>query len=267
MSIIANGFNMYKENYLRFKQILESDYGRQVLKKKGNENYYKRVIDALNDDPDLYDRQLYEFMKEYYNQAQIREKYKIYKLTLPNKKSDIFLLDNETILGLDCIISWRKLYDYHNGDDKWVEDYKEIRNSPKSHLIFPRHRNSLNICRSRSYNDRIDLTLQELKGFYTELEMNNGNLSEDFLMNSPFSTAYNNEITFKWLKSFKSFIGYCITNRLDDLIRIENEIVYVRDLSEDYKLNKILDGKANSYSKNVGKEYVNNIKKFVDGEL
>ena len=36
-------------------------------------------------------------------------------------------LDHNTVLGMDCVIGWKRIFDIHKGNIAWVDDYAMVR--------------------------------------------------------------------------------------------------------------------------------------------
>lgn len=146
-------------------------------------------------DPDIFDENLYEYVKEMMNKNN-DEKYLI-------KKEKNRLIQNNIRFSLDCVIGWKAIMDTYyrenkfiNNEKEFVEIYKIIRNPENAgHLLWPVYQGTtINTERYKKFNDRIDYTLYDIKNYF------NSNFDND---NLKLKKAYANTTTKKWLDSFK----------------------------------------------------------------
>lgn len=222
----------YLDNIKRCREFYNSDFYQYLTLEKLD--YVEKVIHGLMDDPDIFDKELYNCAAEYYTNNE--HTYEV--IISRNRPSLIHSKTKDISLGLDCICSWKSLYKFHDKKEEWIEDYETIRSNIKSHLIFPRHPDNINTLRGRRLKDRIDLTLFDLKKFY---EVSKDKSDEEFrdylgkLDNKDneliFLKAYLNNATFLWLRSFSSFIDYCEKNKLKNYLIINGKSIEVRDLN------------------------------------
>ena len=206
-------------------------------------------IKTLMKDPDATDHELYE-----------QKANQLKGLNLIVKGTSI-ILDDYT-LGMDCVIGWKALYKIQKGNQRWLNDYVEIRGNLNSHLLWPRSGpNTINTIRYRVFNDRIDHTLQDIKLFYDFIKENDVVGYDDFIHKTisqehyfVMTAAYTNEKTFCWLMTFGSFESLVDQMKLQWLC---NDSYMVSDLREP---SSILSGPVNKNLKTVDTVYLENLK-------
>lgn len=154
-----------------------------ATKKKDVPNEYSKnfVQDAIKfsnifqnkisyEDPDKASVQLYKFWGEFLQKKGIIQKYEIIYKNYWFRLKIVFGKDkNELILGSDGIVSHSKIK-----NDKIILDYRTI----GGFMIWPVHSGGINFRKNR-FNDRIDLTMQEIKKYYCDLNLTNFNPSSD----------------------------------------------------------------------------------------
>lgn len=107
---------VYIQNVERIREFYESDYFRKI---RNEENRLKKIISALYDDPDKYDRDLLDQAKQY------------------GKKYGV-------AFSPDGICSWEMLFDVYGKNEEgretadWLDKYEIIRESCCGTLYFPR---------------------------------------------------------------------------------------------------------------------------------
>lgn len=177
--------HVFRENIDRVSAFYNSDYYRTL--KADTPAYIRSVCKGLMEDPDACDRDLY---KEKAIQLGIKE-FCAFRTSIK---------DDDTVLGMDCVIGWKKLFDIHKGSIEWLRDYKEIRSNLNSHILWPRsEKNTINTVRARAFNDRIDYTLYDISLFFDRLK--SGERIDDLKL----AGAYYNPVTYNWLSKHKCF--------------------------------------------------------------
>ncbi len=250
-------------------ELVEGLYSNGFIEKMGDKNRCKNIIDTVMVDPDKLDTELYMAVTDYYG----KDKYKLGK-----QNGDLVAIDESgLVFACDCICGWKQLYDYYEGKDEWIFDYKKIRSCVATHFLFPKHANSINQRRYGSYlKDRFDFALYDIKNFYelyedkggneekikTEIHKSITNKAKRYLL----GYAYLQDKTYKWLAGFGSFeafidrmrLGFFVIGTEDDC----NLEYQVRNLSFAYSENRIIEEYPDTLS--FTKEYLENILKFVD---
>ncbi len=226
---------VWQENVNRVTAFYNSDYYEEL--KHTQPVYIRSVCNAIMEDPDCTDAEL---MTE-----------KVCQLNNTNiiaKRNTA--LDGDTILTLDCVTGWKALFDLHNGERDWINDYAEIRQSLNAHLLWPRHgNNTINTVRYRVFKDRIDYTLYDIKRFYED--------SEELRLQD----AYNDDVTAMWLRKFETFENLVTKMHLGCFCTVDMEIIdlSVIDLSDGLK--KITGYKDNCRTIDI--TYINNLKNVI----
>lgn len=138
----------YQRNIRLIKLLYKSEFAR-VLCAKNTKNSFvmlRPVIDSFYKDPDICDID------------------KIYE-----KKA----LKSPIQLGLDGLCGWKMLFDLHDGNPIWLEDYEKIRGSKLGYFLLPnstdrRTHQTINQLRYTVFGDRIDYTLYDISLFLNE---------------------------------------------------------------------------------------------------
>ncbi|MBK3949511.1 DUF6994 family protein [Staphylococcus haemolyticus] len=213
---------VYENNINLIKSLYASDFWTTLkeeakyykhnnkLKKDNSLSKLKSLIDVIYIDPDAVDKALIAEMQDFYNEMQETQYInKPYYLSINNHKC-----------SLDAIIGWKTLFQYHKGQEIWLEDLALIRGSKMGHLAFPVQKSSINQLRGNLLKDRIDYTLFDIKSFYNHET------------NLKLQKAYEQKNTRDWLLSFGSF------NRFIDQMKL-NYFVYSN--SEDLSSYDVID--------------------------
>lgn len=138
----------YQKNIELIKLLYKSELANDLC---GNiENNFKvlrPIIESFYKDPDVHDKKLFI-------------------------NNDSF---NNIDVGLDGLCGWKILFDIHDGNVKWLEDYEAIRGSLLGYLIWPnsmegRQHQTINQLRYNVFGDRIDYTLFDIDLFLKEEE-------------------------------------------------------------------------------------------------
>lgn len=226
---------VWKENAERIKSLYDSDFYHHL--KATNPQYVRSICNALMEDPDTCDKKLYvEKAKELSN------------MNLKCKGTSC--MDGDATLGMDCVIGWKKMFDVHNGEIEWIDDYCMIRSKLSAHMLWPRAgNNTINTVRARVFNDRIDYTLYDLKRFYAK-----DNSRDECKM----KVAYENPTTNKWLLKFGSFEEFA---RRMNLLCWLNEDFDVIDMSN---TSKTISNYGND-PRTIDDTYLNNLKDILKG--
>lgn len=226
----TNNNYIYKENIERIKLFYNSTFFKKLENKYPK--YIRSICESLMEDPDACDKNLY-----------INKTNQLKNLNLICKQTSC--IDNNIILGMDCVIGWKKLFNIYGGNYQWIEDYKLIRSSLNAHFLWPRNgNNTINTVRHRIFNDRIDFTLYEIKLFY-ENNFDSNNLK--------MKSAFDNIITKEWLKKFNTFKNLCDMMQLTIFVDNNYDVI---DLSD---LNKTIQN-YNSNIRLINKNYLENLK-------
>ena len=138
----------------------------------------KNVEDALYEDPDNCDDELYKDLALKYN--------------LERKKCNLFVSDNNQKIKMsaDIVCGVKSLKDFGSTMPEFLSNYAKIRSSIKLHFLWPQHKiPTINTYRYQIYHDRIDYLLYDLKLYF---------MGEK----TPMQKAYQNNNTKIWLNSF-----------------------------------------------------------------
>jgi hypothetical protein len=138
----------YQKNIELIKLLYNSKLANELC--RNSENNFKvlrPIIQSFYKDPDFYDRKLFI-------------------------NNDRF---NNIKVGLDGLCGWKILFDIHDGNIKWLEDYEAIRGSQLGYLIWPnstkgRQHQTINQLRYNVFGDRVDYTLFDIDLFLKEEE-------------------------------------------------------------------------------------------------
>lgn len=135
---------IYEENIKLARLFYKSELAK-VLIKQNDYGRIKKVIKGFYIDPDNYDE--YGLIEKW-------------KLTHPEMEDIRF--------SLDALCGWKLLFDLHEGEESWMEDYKVIRGSTRGHLMWPNRtcgkgNSTINRLRHAIFGDRVDYTLFDIK--------------------------------------------------------------------------------------------------------
>ena len=167
---------VYLKNIERLKNFYQSDYYRWL--ETNDPKMVKNVEDALYEDPDKYDDELYKDLALKYN--------------LERKKWNLFVSDNKQKIKMsaDIVCGAKSLKALGSSTPEFLSNYAKIRSSVKLHFIWPQHKvPTINTYRYQIYHDRIDYLLYDLKLYFMGKE-------------TPMQKAYQNNNTKIWLDSF-----------------------------------------------------------------
>lgn len=178
----TKGKRIYRQNIEIISEFYSSDFYLKIIDSNTNKYTHvdyiiKGIIQGMYLDPDCYDEQLLEDC--------------INKLNLDDdiKKSITY--------SLDGLCGWKQLYDYHNGNIKWLDDYRIIRGSRCGNLLWPsrimKGGQSINQERYLVFGDRIDYTLYDIKLYFK---------GDD---KCRLKRSYENPETGKFLNSFRKY--------------------------------------------------------------
>ncbi|MCW6088163.1 DUF6994 family protein [Clostridium sporogenes] len=133
----------YEKNIELIKLLYNSKLANELCgNSENNFKVLRPIIESFYKDPDFYDRKLFI-------------------------NNDRF---NNIKVGLDGLCGWKILFDIHDGNIKWLEDYEAIRGSQRGYLIWPnstkgRQYQTINQLRYNVFGDRIDYTLFDIDLF------------------------------------------------------------------------------------------------------
>ena len=193
----------------------------------------KNVEDALYEDPDNCDDELYKDLALKYN--------------LERKKCNLFVSDNNQKIKMsaDIVCGVKSLKDFGSTMPEFLSNYAKIRSSIKLHFLWPQHKiPTINTYRYQIYHDRIDYLLYDLKLYF---------MGEK----TPMQKAYQNNNTKIWLNSFT-----------DDFPKFIHEMHFKDFANENYDVldiefgqRKVVTGglqqlQSNSKNKIVQKRYM-----------
>ena len=133
----------YQKNIELIKLLYDSELANELCRNSQNNfKVLRPIIQSFYKDPDFYDRELF----------------------IENNKF------NNIEIGLDGLCGWKILFDIHEGNPKWLEDYETIRGSKLGYLLWPnstdkmKHQ-TINQLRYIIFGDRIDYTLYDISLF------------------------------------------------------------------------------------------------------
>ena len=233
---------VYLKNIERLNSFYQSDYYRW-LKDHDPEDCFgkmKKVEDALYDDPDGCDAELYKrLLKKYNNLKTLR--------TLEENPYNLFIVaENQEIkMSADFICGYKSIKGVISDEQEFLCAYKKLRSSTKLHFLWPQHETpTINTLRYLKYNDRIDYLLYDLKLYFMGGK-------------TPMQKAYQNNNTKIWLDTFAG-----------DFPKFVNEMHFKDFVNEDYDVLDIEFGQrktvtgdlqqlqSKSKNKNVQKRYM-----------
>ncbi len=224
---------VWKDNCKRVKAFYKSDY-YQLLKKE-SPCFIRSVCNSIMEDPDKCDNKLYF------------EKAKELKDLQFTCKRTSCIDKNGILLGMDCVIGWKQLFDLRKGDIQWLYDYEEIRSNLLAHWLWPRcGNNTINTVRKRVFNDRADYTLFDIQQYYK--------LYPD-MSSCRMIAAFVNPKTNHWLQQFDSFRSFIQKMSLQMFCTDNFDVI---DLSN---TNEVLTEYKSRY--NVDLLYLHNLKKVL----
>ena len=155
----------------------------------------KNVEDALYEDPDNCDDELYKDLALKYN--------------LERKKCNLFVSDNKQKIKMsaDIVCGVKSLKALGSSTPEFLSNYAKIRSSVKLHFIWPQHKvPTINTYRYQIYHDRIDYLLYDLKHYF---------IGEA----TPMQKAYQNNNTKIWLDAFNNdFPNFVQEMHLEDFV-------------------------------------------------
>ena len=167
---------VYLKNIERLKNFYQSDYYSWL--EINDPKMVKNVEDALYEDPDDCDVELYKDLALKYN--------------LECKKCNLFVdVNNQKIkMSADIVCGVKSLKKLGLTMPEFLSNYAKIRSSVKLHFIWPQHKvPTINTLRYLKYNDRIDYLLYDLKLYFMGKE-------------TSMQKAYQNNSTKIWLDTF-----------------------------------------------------------------
>ena len=167
---------VYLKNIERLKNFYQSDYYSWL--ETNDPKMVKNVEDALYEDPDDCDVELYKDLALKYN--------------LKRKKCNLFVGVNKQKIKMsaDIICGIKSLKNLGLTTTEFLSNYAKIRSSVKLHFLWPQHKiPTINTYRYQIYHDRIDYLLYDLKLYF---------MGEK----TPMQKAYQNNNTKIWLNSF-----------------------------------------------------------------
>ena len=177
-----NTAHVWKENIERVQAFYKSDLYRYLT--INWPAYIRSICKGIMEDPDACDKGLYIDKADELSGMQL-------------KCRGTSCLDRNTVLGMDCVIGWKRIFDIHKGDIAWIDDYALIRGRLSSHMLWPRcGSNTINTVRARVFNDRIDYTLYDIRMFYQH---------DKSACHCQMISVFENPITLQWFSQFKSF--------------------------------------------------------------
>lgn len=145
----------------------------------------------------------------------------------------------------DGLISKKRLYKLYGLSDDMIGEYKKYREIPI--FFFPREINGINTSRAIAFGDRIDVTLFDLKNYFSKRKCR---LSDNYKLPK----------TSEWLSQLGNF------ENLAEWYGIRG--IFVDDNYEVFDIekggNSILKGYADSYKYEWSVEYLNNLKEKID---
>ena len=222
---------VYLKNIQRLKNFYQSDYYSWL--ETNDPKMVKNVEDALYEDPDNCDDELYKDLALKYN--------------LERKKCNLFVSDNNQKIKMsaDIVCGVKSLKDFGSTMPEFLSNYAKIRSSIKLHFLWPQHKiPTINTYRYQIYHDRIDYLLYDLKLYF---------MGEK----TPMQKAYQNNNTKIWLNSFT-----------DDFPKFIHEMHFKDFANENYDVldiefgqRKVVTGglqqlQSNSKNKIVQKRYM-----------
>ena len=144
---------VYLKNIERLKNFYQSDYYSWL--ENNDPKMVKNVEDALYEDPDNCDDELYKDLALKYN--------------LERKKCNLFVSVNEQKIKMsaDIVCGVKSLKALGSSTPEFLSNYAKIRSSVKLHFIWPQHKvPTINTYRYQIYHDRIDYLLYDLKHYF-----------------------------------------------------------------------------------------------------
>ena len=160
------------------KNFYQSDYYRWL--ETNDPKMVKNVEDALYEDPDNFDDELYKDLALKYN--------------LECKKCNLLVSVNKQKIKMsaDIVCGVKSLKALGSSTPEFSSNYAKIRSSIKLHFIWPQHKvPTINTYRYQIYQDRIDYLLYDLKHYFMGKE-------------TPMQKAYQNNNTKIWLDAFNN---------------------------------------------------------------
>ncbi len=213
------------------KNFYQSDYYRWL--ETNDPKRVKNVEDALYEDPDNCDDELYKDLALKYN--------------LERKKCNLFVSDNKQKIKMsaDIVCGVKSLKNLGLTTPEFLSNYAKIRSSVKLHFIWPQHKvPTINTYRYQIYHDRIDYLLYDLKHYFMGKE-------------TPMQKAYQNNNTIIWLDAFNNdFPKFVQAMHFENFV---NENFEVLDI--EFRQRKTVTGdlqqlQSKSKNKNVQKRYM-----------
>ena len=211
----------WEENCNRINAFYKSDY-YQFLKAE-HPGYIRSVCNSLMEDPDECDSDLY-----------VKKAQELADLQLSCKRTSCVNNDG-TVFGMDCVIGWKRLFDLHEGNIQWIDDYAVIRSNLSAHWLWPRcGNNTINIVRARVFNDRADYTLFDIQQYYK---------AYPDISSCRMIAAFANPVTNRWLQQFDSFRSFVQNMRLQmfctdayDVINLSNTDEVLKSYKKKYEV-------------------------------
>ena len=213
------------------KNFYQSDYYSWL--ETNDPKLVKNIEDALYEDPDNCDVELYKDLALKYN--------------LERKKCNLFVSDNKQKIKMsaDIVCGVKSLKNLGLTTPEFLSNYAKIRSSVKLHFIWPQHKvPTINTYRYQIYHDRIDYLLYDLKHYFMGKE-------------TPMQKAYQNNNTIIWLDAFNNdFPKFVQAMHFENFV---NENFEVLDI--EFRQRKTVTGdlqqlQSKSKNKNVQKRYM-----------
>ena len=193
----------------------------------------KNVEDALYEDPDNCDDELYKDLALKYN--------------LERKKCNLFVSDNKQKIKMsaDIVCGVKSLKALGSSTPEFLSNYAKIRSSVKLHFIWPQHKvPTINTYRYQIYHDRIDYLLYDLKHYFMGKE-------------TPMQRAYQNNNTKIWLDAFNNdFPNFVQEMHFENFVNENFEVLDIEFGQRKTVTGNLQQLQSKSKNKNVQKRYM-----------
>lgn len=201
---------IYLKNIERLRKFYQSDF-YWCLKTNYPEKI-KYVEDALYDDPDGCDDELYKRLSKKYNNLKTLK-------TSEKKPHNLFIVtENQEIkMSADFICGYKSIRNVISDKQEFLCTYKKLRSSTKLHFLWPQHKApTINTLRYGKYNDRIDYLLYDLKLYFIGRE-------------TPMQKAYKNNNTKIWLDTFAgNFENFVHQMHFEDFVNENYDVLDIK---------------------------------------
>lgn len=255
---IDNFNNFFKT--IEYKE-LKNKNDIEGIKNKINKGFLKNGEKIYND-PDTWDKELYDYIKEHstyiseHYECKERKEKRGYYFEDKNKKEKINL-------SLDCVMGWKAIIDVCVKNsiplEEFVKVYEIIRKYEYSgHLVWPIHNlPTINSERYQQFRDRVDYTLYDIKKFY-DIPTNLRKDIEDEINKLKLRNVYLTP-SYTWLNTFEDFNDFIENMKLECWCKKINNNYEVKDLSTKEK--KPISGNLENMLKKdlITIEYINNV--------